>query len=1017
MNLIVLGTMLAAGQPGDWAELERQFVEMPMEARRLTGPLFWLHGDDNETPERLAYYVEKVFEGNNGTLCAESRPHSDWLGPRWFKDVDVCLETAKRLDLKLWIFDDAWWPSQTMGRRVPPEYAAKRLVAEAVAVEGPARFTGDGYGGDRFVAAVAGLDTGDGIDPDSLVNLAPFIRDGSLEWDAPAGAWSVMKFTWEVAPVARQNGQLTVDGASQDCVDWFVDTVYQPHYDRYKEDFGDTIVGFFYDEPETQGDWGTELGKMFAERGVDPKKAMVAWKFELAGEAHAAMRYAYYDAFFETWGRTMYGSMLRWCEERNVASIGHFMDHGDLYLDHGLGAGNLFQMQKYSSMGGMDLVVRQLYPGQRKHDIYQLPKLVSSISHVYAKTDDLTMCEIFGAYGQDLTYPQMKWLADQHQVRGVNFMITHSFNPKAPNDTDCPPYFFNDGHEPRWPLYRVWADYTSRLSLLLTGGRHVCPVAFLFCGNSKHIGRTVTPEDMTTTLQDALFDCDWIPYDVFEEDAELVDAEVALHAERYRILIVPPVEVIPYGALAKVKAFFESGGVVVGYDFLPNESATLGRSGDEITALCEDIWGRAKPGLEVCKTNGAGGRSYFLPEKVSPEDVQAVLTKDAGVHAALEVARGDTHHWLHVLHRVKNGQDVFLICNQDHEGEARRFRMRATAQGVPESWDAMRNEVTAIPFKRMNADTVDFDLMLEPSESVLVVFRPEARGLPTRVDSGTDPVQASIPVERDGPAPVVVAEGPLTFEGCPWVWFPGENAREEAPPGTCYFRQVVTVPERTVRRARFLVTADNAFTLIVNGQKAGASGSGTESWRQPVEVDVTKLIIPGKNTIAIAATNATDNPSPAGLIGSFFVEYDEGAPMSGRIDSTWKTSNKLTQGWDKAGFDDQSWPDAGEIAKFGEGPWGRIGQAGAIRPADPFRGSCALPEGLEPCRVCLEMDGVLEGVSVKVNGAFAGGCIGGPFRLDVTSLVKAGENTFEIEPYAPGNVRLAFYAASSKAGE
>ena len=34
-------------------------------------------------------------------------------------------------------------------------------------------------------------------------------------------------------------------------MDWFIQTVYQPHYDRFKADFGKTILGFFYDEPET----------------------------------------------------------------------------------------------------------------------------------------------------------------------------------------------------------------------------------------------------------------------------------------------------------------------------------------------------------------------------------------------------------------------------------------------------------------------------------------------------------------------------------------------------------------------------------------------------------------------------------------------------------------------------------------------------------------------------------------------------------------------------------------------
>jgi len=91
-----------------------------------------------------------------------------------------------------------------------------------------------------------------------------------------------------------------------------------------------------------------------------------------------------------------------------------------------------------------------MYPGRRPRDIYQTAKLGSSITHVFNKPDDVTMCETFGAYGQDITYSQMKWLTDQMQVRGVNFKIPHSFNPRAPHDTDCPPYFYNGGFEPRY---------------------------------------------------------------------------------------------------------------------------------------------------------------------------------------------------------------------------------------------------------------------------------------------------------------------------------------------------------------------------------------------------------------------------------------------------------------------------------------------------------------------------------------------------------------------------------------
>ena len=626
-----------AAEP-DFSTVEKQFRELSADARRLTGPLFWLHGD--ESRDRLEMYVGKVAEGGNGCFTAESRPHLGWLGPAWYRDLAICLAAAKKHDLKMWIFDEKWWPSGEVGGRVPKRYGSKRLVASVTTVPGETPLLAPGYGGPQFVAAVAGRETSDGIDGTSLVDLAGSIRDGKLTWTAPAGTWKVFKFTWE----NRISGnRYLLDGASQDCVDWYIRTVYQPHYDHFADDFGKTIMGYFYDEPETHGDWGTEVMKVLAERKVDWKKALVAWKAKLAGEEQTAARYQYRDALAEAWGRTLYGGLARWCKEHKVVSQGHFLEHGNSYLNPDCCAGNMFQLQKYSDRGAIDAVFTQFAWGKRvAYDAptWQTPKLASSITHANGKTDDITMVEIFGARGQDLTYPEMKWWADHMQVSGVNFLIPHSFNPRAPRDSDCPPYFYNGGFEPRWPLYRVFADYTSRLSVMLTGGRHVCPVALLFLGQSAHEGKALTPEQISESLQDALYDCDWIPYDVFENDMRVDQRELRVHGEKYRVLVVPPVETIPYPTLAKVREFFEQGGVVVGHGFLPSRSATLGRSAKDITSLCEAIWGAPQPGLVVCKTSPTGGRSYLLPARPTPEQLQQILAKDAGIHPTLEVLRG-----------------------------------------------------------------------------------------------------------------------------------------------------------------------------------------------------------------------------------------------------------------------------------------------------------------------------------------------------------------------------------------
>jgi len=91
---------------------------------------------------------------------------------------------------------------------------------------------------------------------------------------------------------------------------------------------------------------------------------------------------------------------------------------------------------------------------------------------------------------------------------------------------------------------------------------------------------------------------------------------------------------------------------------------------------------------------------------------------------------------------------------------------------------------------------------------------------------------------------------------------------------------------------------------------------------------------------------------------------------------------------------------------------GRPITLGPVKAADPFLGHATIPADLDlaHCRVYLEMDDLPDdSAAVKVNGASAGGVIGKPSRLDISSRVKAGQNTFEIEPLAPKAARIVFY--------
>ena len=996
-----------------WVALEAGFRRPAMAQRRLTGPLFWLHGD--ETPKQIRDYVAKVAEGGNGSFTVESRPHTDWLGPGWYRDLAICLEAAKKHNLRMWIFDEKWWPSGEVGGKVPERYGSKRLITRVTDVRAGERVDIPVFQPDRRIGAVAARVLPGGLDLASLTELRAMPGTRRIVWNAPDGAWQVIQFAWE----PRISGsRYLVDGASRDAVDWYLRTVYQPHYDRFGADFGKTIAGFFYDEPETHGDWGTEVMRVLAERKIDWKSALLAKTHKLAGAAQTTAAYQYQDAYAEAWGRTLYGGISAWCKRHRVVSIGHFLEHGNGYLNPDICAGNMMQLMKYTDMGGIDAVFDQFVWGKRvtrDNPIWQTPKLGSSISHAYGKPDDVAVVEIFGARGQDLTYPEMKWWTDHMFVSGLNFMIPHSFNVRAPFDTDCPPYFYNGGYEPRWPLYRVYADYASRLSSLLTGGKHVCPVALLYLGNSAHAGKVITPEQVSEALQDALYDCDWIPYDVLQSPAKVVGRELQLRSERYRVIVVPGVETLPATVLRKVLDFYLAGGIVLAHGFLPSRSADLGVPDTQVKALVRQVWGAsALPSLKPATTNAAGGRAYLLPAAPTPKMLRQVLA-DAGVKPTLDVLSGDTRNWLHVVHRNKDGRDVFYVANQNHKGKATRFKFAVTAPGVPEVWDPIRAEVNSAPFRRQG-DRVTLDLTMEPLESRLLVFAPSARPLPRRLEPGVAPIRTVAVPGKVVVKPRSAPRGPggsvgETLKNSQWIWAAGGSPASSAKPGPCTFSTIMDVPAGRIRSAIFVGTADNSFRLIINGKPAGQGGDSGEGWRSPARLDVASALQSGPTLVQVEAVNATDKPSPAGLVGVLTIDVEGARPVILRTDSSWRAAAVALD--PEAGpAQANDWPYAVVAAPFGGGPWGSLGGGLTLSPARaaPFMGSVAL-QSAPTGAVYLEMVGVApeQAARVTINGCDAGGVIGAPLRLEVGRLLRKGANQVRIEPFGPTGVRLAWY--------
>jgi alpha-L-rhamnosidase len=97
-----------------------------------------------------------------------------------------------------------------------------------------------------------------------------------------------------------------------------------------------------------------------------------------------------------------------------------------------------------------------------------------------------------------------------------------------------------------------------------------------------------------------------------------------------------------------------------------------------------------------------------------------------------------------------------------------------------------------------------------------------------------------------------------------WIWYPSPLF---TPPGNYYFRKSFDLPEEALS-AEVQISADNRFTLFVNGREAGSGASYSKFFK----FDILPHLKKGANQLAILAVNDGTRDNEAGMIGIFRIK-------------------------------------------------------------------------------------------------------------------------------------------------
>ncbi|HFI0695588.1 TPA: glycosylhydrolase-like jelly roll fold domain-containing protein [Streptococcus suis] len=564
-------------------------------------PFFWQHGEEEDI---LVDYVEKIYNSGMKALCIESRPHPDFVGEKWWKDVHIILRECQKRDMKVWILDDSHFPTGFANGKIKesyPELKKQYLTMRRFDIVGPfegARIDASQLKGRPWeVGQTEMIDilgvylaqreisttvVGDPIIADTLIDVSHHFKNDTINLDIPVGDWSVFVVfsTHEGGEEATQD---YLNPLQAEATQVLVSEVYEKHYEHVGEFFGSTITGFFSDEPRFGNMKGTEawIGKTDMvlpwkkdfENILDfPNTSLpLLWVSDIEGKERE-VRYEFMNKVTITYNENFVKVLADWCQEHGVDYLGHNIEDNGAHARLGYGAGHFFRGQEEQHYSGIDVIGGQIVPGMPyHHDAFQtggsdgqfyhyaLAKLGASASQLYPHKKGRAMCEAFGAYGWNEGLKTMKWIADHLIVRGINYIVPHAFSPKAYPDFDCPPHFYAHGNNPQFPYMSYLTNYMNRLMSLFSGGKHKSNIALFYPAEFEWASRNYMPVEVPARiLTQAQLDFEIVPYDLLKL-AEVSGGNLVINHQVFETLVIPYTDYIPNEILKTFKELETQG--------------------------------------------------------------------------------------------------------------------------------------------------------------------------------------------------------------------------------------------------------------------------------------------------------------------------------------------------------------------------------------------------------------------------------------------------------------------------
>ncbi|MEV7978753.1 glycosylhydrolase-like jelly roll fold domain-containing protein [Streptomyces sp. NPDC086519] len=725
-------------------------------------------------------------------------------------------------------------------------------------------------------------------------------------WQVPDGRWQIDLFGGvPLADDTQGYSRSYVDLLDDEPVRLFLDVVPGEYHRRFHRWFGTVIPGFWDDEPFFASaeahfkrlPWSPTLDRALRDVGVAPGVAYAA-AFDDLGRGGRVARGRFWQAVSNRFAR-YFRAQGEWCEQRGVALITNPLYDETAPAKRIPSTGDLHKANQWAQVPGGDIITAEYVAGQQT----MLPRNPVSVAHQMGR--ERTLMEMFGNMGWQVTPGFVHATVGAQAARGVNLTVLHALW------TDETVVYFPPPFGPRAPWWwsmRPLAEWIGRV-MEACRGTSAARTALL---QPQRAAEQWTGTDKQGAVDGALSDAAYaleraqVDFDLLHEGALTGDPDLLAHARvsagrlavgeaRYDLVVLPETPTLDTATVRALNAFVRAGGTVVAVGALPTDEAdTDDRS---LTRALNDLFPDTAPGSRTL----GGGRAV----RVADAGKLGAAAQDAGAAAAVLEPAQDSIRAL----RVTRGDDTAFLFNNE-SGTAVATTAVLPADGVPELWDPATGRTGPAPLYRTGTRGLLVPLAFAPYETRIVVVRAHGEIPPHLTDSPADvlaverhgrSLRATVEVAEPGSHPLggtdagrtyrgtVHADDPLTpvpvtgdwtlaleRDGDTPVTGPLGSWTAHAPlfSGSGTYTTDLDVDEATLDGRRVLLDLGDVRDV------AAVTVNGTALrpllWA-PFVTDVTGLLVPGRNQVAVRVANTLSNernkPLPSGLLGPVTLRF------------------------------------------------------------------------------------------------------------------------------------------------